>query len=618
MDVGGWLRGLGLGQYEEQFRDNKIDADLLPRLTVDDLKDIGVSVVGDRRRLLDAIAAIAGAGAPADVPASPTKSAPSKGHQAAERRPITVMFCDLVGSTSLAAKLDAEDWRTLVNAYLDEASKAVTDFGGHVLKRLGDGLMALFGYPQAQENDAERAVRAALAIQRALADINTGNAAKSAPELLARIGIEFGRVVVEASGEVFGDAPNIAARVQAAADPGSVLITTNVHRQVAGLFVAEEQSARELKGLSQPVQLFRIVRASGGGRRGGARTITPFVGREEELGVLARRWERARAGEGQLVLIVGEPGLGKSRLVEEFHERLTETPHTWVEWSASQLLQNTPMHPIAEWGRQRFGADAPPDQRLADLEGTLRLIGLDPVEHAPVLAPLVDIPLPPDRAANLSPEELRRRQLAAMTAWVLAGARSQPAVVAFEDLHWADPTSLDLLRSLADRGAQAPLLLLATTRPEFRAPWSLRSHHSVLSLSPLDRAGVARMVSEISPRHALSKDVVDEVSERTGGVPLFVEEVTRLLLERGEQGGVHAIPPTLQQSLAARLDRLGPAREMAQIGAVLGRNFAYSPCATSRKAMRRPYRRRLNGLRTLTSCLSRARHPRPIIASSTR
>ena len=572
MDVGGWLRGLGLGQYEEKFRDNKIDADLLPRLTDADLKDIGVSALGDRLRLLDAIAVIAGAG-----PASPAKSTPSKGLEAsAERRPITVMFCDLVGSTSLASRLDAEDWRNIVNAYLDEASKAVNGLGGHVLKRLGDGLMALFGYPQAQENDAERAVRAALAIQRALADINTGNAAKSAPELLARIGIESGRVVVEASGEVFGDAPNIAARVQAAADPGSVLITTNVHRQVAGLFVAEEQSARELKGLSQPVQLFRIVRASGGGRRGGARTITPFVGREEELGVLARRWERARAGEGQLVLIVGEPGLGKSRLVEEFHERLTKTPHTWVEWSASQLLQNTPMHPIAEWGRQRFGADAPADQRLADLEGTLRLIGLDPVEHAPVLAPLVDILLPPDRAANLSPEELRRRQLAAMTAWVLAGARSQPAVVAFEDLHWADPTSLDLLRSLADRGAQAPLLLLATTRPEFRAPWSLRSHHSVLSLSPLDRAGVARMVSEISPRHALSKDVVDEVSERTGGVPLFVEEVTRLLLERGEQGGVHAIPPTLQQSLAARLDRLGPVREMAQIGAVLGRAFAYS------------------------------------------
>ena len=236
---------------------------------------------------------------------------------------------------------------------------------------------------------------------------------------------------------------------------------------------------------------------------------------------------------------------------------LAETPHTWVEWSASQLLQNTPLHPIAEWGRQRFGVDAPAEQRLADLEDTLRLIGLDPAEHAPLLAPLVDIPLPPDRAANFPPEELRRRQLAAMTAWVLAGARSQPVVLAFEDLHWADPTSLDLLRALADRGAQAPLLLLATTRPEFRPPWSLRSHHSLISLSPLDRAGVARMVGEISARHALSKEVIEGVNERTGGVPLFVEEVTRLLVERGEQGGVQAIPPTLQQSLAARLDRLG-------------------------------------------------------------
>ena len=488
MDVGGWLRGLGLSQYEEKFRDNKIDADLLPRLTVDDLKDIGVSIVGDRRRLLDAIAAIAGAGRPADLPASPTKSAPSKGLQAsAERRPITVMFCDLVGSTSLAAKLDAEDWRNLVNAYLDEASAAVTGLGGHVLKKLGDGLMALFGYPHAQENDAERAVRAALAIQRAISDLNARNAAKGAPELSTRIGIESGPVVVEATGEVFGDAPNLAARVQAEAEPGSVLITLNVQRQVAGLFVAEEQSARELKGVSRPVQLFRIVRASGGGRRGGARALTPFVGREEELGLLARRWERARAGNGQLVLIVGEPGLGKSRLIEEFHVGLAETPHTWVEWNSSQLLQNTPLHPIAEWGRLRFGADTSVDQRLSDLEGTLRLIGLDPAEHAPLLAPLVDIPLPPDRAANFPPEELRRRQLAAMTAWVLAGARSQPVVLAIEDLHWADPTSLDLLRAFADRGAQAPLLVLATTRPEFRAPWSLRSHHSVISLSPLDR-----------------------------------------------------------------------------------------------------------------------------------
>ena len=573
MDVGGWLRGLGLGQYEEQFRDNKIDADLLPRLTVDDLKDIGVSVVGDRRRLLHAIAVLASAG-----PASPTKSAPSKGLQAsAERRPITVMFCDLVGSTSLAAKLDAEDWRNLVNAYLDEASAAATDLGSYVPKKFGDGLMALFGYPQAQENDAERAVRAALAIQRALVDLNAKNTRSGAPELSARIGIECGSVVVDATGEVFGEAPNVAARVQAAAEPGSVLVTGNVQRQVAGLFVVEEKGEHELKGVARPLTLYRVVRASGGGRRGGARALTTFVGREEDIGTLLRRWDRVCVGEGQFVQIVGEPGLGKSRLVEEFHSRLGETPHTWVEWNSSQLLQNTPLHPVAQWGRARFGGqDVAAEKRLADLETTLAQVKLDVRETATLLAPLLDIPLPAERALKFGPKEMRRRQLAAMVALLLAGARTQPVVLAFEDLHWADPTSLDLIQALAERGAQAPLLVVATTRPEFRPPWSVRSHHAVVVLAPLDRTEVRRMVAEIVAQHALPHEVVDRVSERTGGVPLFVEEVTRLLVERGEQGGVQAIPPTLQQSLAARLDRLGPAREVAQIGAVLGRDFAYA------------------------------------------
>ena len=317
------------------------------------------------------------------------------------------------------------------------------------------------------------------------------------------------------------------------------------------------------------------MRASGG-RRSGARTLTPLVGREEELDLLRRRWERARNGAGQLTLIVGEPGIGKSRLVEEFRATLGETPHTFVELSSSQLLQNTPLHPIAEWGRQRFGADEPADRRLADLENTLRLIGLDSNEYASLIAPLVDVLLPEGRAAKFAPEELRRRQLAALVTWFLAGARSQAVALAFEDLHWADPTSLDLMQALAERGAQAPMLILATARPEFHPPWSLRSHHSVISLSPLDRADVAQMVGELAARHALSREVVEGVSERTGGVPLFVEEVTRLLLERGEAGGLQAIPPTLQQSLAARLDRLGEAREVAQIGAVLGRDFTYS------------------------------------------
>ena len=381
--------------------------------------------------------------------------------------------------------------------------------------------------------------------------------------------------MIDATGEVFGDAPNIAARVQSAAEPGSVLITMNVQRQVVGLFVVEEQGAREVKGVAEPIGLYRIVRASGA-RRFGARALTPLVGREEELDLLLRRWERAAKGEGQFVQIVGEPGIGKSRLVEEFRLKLGETPHTWAEFSSSQLLQNTPLHPIAEWGRQRFGADEPAARRLADLENTLRLIGLDAAEYAPLLAPLVEIPLPEERAAKLAPEELHRRQLTALIAWYLAGARTQPAVLAFEDLHWADPTSLDLIQALAERGRTAPLFIIATARPEFRPPWSLRSHHSVISLRPLDRADVAQMVGELAARHALSQEVIEGVSERTGGVPLFVEEVARLLLEHGEAGGLQAIPPTLQQSLAARLDRLGEAREVAQISAVLGRDFTYA------------------------------------------
>ena len=584
MDIVVWLRSLGLGKYEAAFRENEIDETVLPSLTHETLKELGVSAVGHRLKLLDAIAALrsdAGVRPPTVTaePARPLAGTPITAPVAeavGERRHLTVMFCDLVGSTSISAALDAEDWRDLVGAYLDAASAAVTEMGGHVAKKLGDGLMALFGYPVAQENDAERAARAALSIQRALAEVNRKNIAAGKPALNARIGIEIGPVVIDLAGEICGDAPNIAARVQALAEPGTVVVTARVRRQVAGLFVVEDKGAHELKGIAQPVTLYRIVRASGGGRRGGARALTPLVGREDELSLLMRRWGRALEGEGQFVQIVGEPGIGKSRLIEEFRAKLAETPHTWVEWAASQLLQNTPLHPLAEWGRLRFGgADATDERRLADLENTLRLIGLDAAEYAPLVAPLVDIPLPEDRRAKFPPEELRRRQLAAMTAWVLAGARSQPVVLAFEDLHWADPTSLDLLRALAERGAQSPLLVVATARPEYRAPWAMRSHHSVVSLAPLDRAQVRRMVGEIANRHALSDETIDGVGERTGGVPLFVEEVTRLLLERNAQGGAQAIPPTLQQSLAARLDRLGEAREVAQIGAVLGRDFSY-------------------------------------------
>ena len=595
--VSDWLERLGMAEYAQRFAENDIDFSIVPELTDQDLEKIGVASLGHRRKILRAIASLASAPAAEPAPLTPpAPSAPSSapkqslavgasgqsspplapGEVAGERRYLTVMFCDLVGSTAISAQLDAEEWRDLVGAYLDAASAAVAEMGGHVAKKLGDGLMCLFGYPLAHENDAERAARAALSIQRALAELNRKNAGTTKPELVARIGLESGPAVLDANGEIYGDVANIAARVQALAEPGAVLITARVQRQVAGLFVAEERGTQTLKGVPEPTALFRLVRASGGGRRAGQRNLTPLVGRDEEIAMLMRRWERARQGEGQLALIVGEPGLGKSRLIEEFHSRLADTPHTWVEWSCSQLLQNTPLHPIAEWGRQRFGgADVPAERRLADLENSLAQVKLDAAENAPLLAPLLDIPLPKERVSTLTPEELRRRQLAALTNWVMAGAKTQPLVLVFEDLHWADPTTLDVLRGIAERGALVPLYIVATTRPEFRPPWGMRSHHGTISLAPLDRAQVREMVAELSARHALARDVVDDVAARTGGVPLFVEEVTRLLLERGEQGGAQAIPPTLQQSLMARLDRLGPAREVAQIGSVIGRGFSY-------------------------------------------
>jgi class 3 adenylate cyclase/predicted ATPase len=585
VDLRSLLRSIGLEQYEATLRENDIDLAILPDLTDDHLRELGFPL-GARLKLLKAAAAVNAnaldydartSAAAADTSPAPLTTAPAPQETAGERRYITVLFCDLVGSTAISAQLDAEEWRDVVGGYIEAASAAVAEMGGRVTRKLGDGLLALFGYPVGQENDAERAVRAALSIQRALAELNRRNAAAGKPELKARIGLDAGPVVVDAAGGIFGEVPNVAARVEAIAEPGTVLITARVQRQIAGLFVAEERGSHTLKGVPAPVTLYRIVRASGGGRRSGRRHFTPLIGRDEEMAMLLRRWDRARQGDGQFVLIVGEPGLGKSRLLEEFRARLRETPHTWAEWTCLQLLQSTPLHPIAEWGRARFGgADVPADRRLAELESSLAQVRLNPAENVPLLAPLLDIPLPEQRKPNLAPAELRRRQLAALTNWAIASARVQPLVLAFEDLHWADPTTLDVLHGIAERGALAPLFAVATTRPEFRPPWSMHSHHGTVSLAPLDRRQVRDMVAQLSAQQALLREVVEDVVTRTGGVPLFIEEVTRLLLERGPQGGMQEIPPTLQQLLTARLDRLGPAREVAQIGAVVGRDFSYA------------------------------------------
>jgi tetratricopeptide (TPR) repeat protein len=444
--------------------------------------------------------------------------------------------------------------------------------------------MAYFGYPEAHDNDAERAARAGLAILEAITKLNEY---PDRPRLSARVGIDSGAVVVGAGtdkkADVFGDTPNITARVQAAAESGTVVVTGAVQRLVSGLFVVEDLGTRDLKGIERPVQLYRVIQPSGVRGRlqavAAARGLTPFVGREDELRTLTNRWERALEGEGQVALIIGEAGIGKSRLVQRFHETIAGRPHTWVETGAGAFYQNTPLYPVTEMLREFLASrgDEPPEKQLAQLESALEMAGLKPADAIPLIAPLLDLPLPAKYPPSpLSPEQQRRRLLATLVDWVLGHARIQPLVIAMEDLHWADPSTLELIGLLAEQGATARLLLLYTARPEFRTPWPQRAHHTQLTINRLNARNVRRIVEEVAARVALSAETIAAVVERTGGVPLFVEELTRAVLESGDAGVEgRVIPVTLHDSLMARLDRLGPAKEVAQIGSVIGGEFSY-------------------------------------------
>jgi class 3 adenylate cyclase/tetratricopeptide (TPR) repeat protein len=492
-----------------------------------------------------------------------------------------VLFCDLLGSTAIAAQLDPEEWREIVAGYHRAASEAIIRFGGHVAKYLGDGVMAYFGYPEAHDNDAERAARAGLAILDALAKRNED---ARGPNLSARVGIDSGPVVVGADGgrdaDVFGDTPNIAARVQSVAEPDTVMITDATHRLVSGIFVVESHGAKPFKGVARPVEVYRVVRPTGvRGRLALARNLTRFVGREEELRLLQNRWEQTREGEGQTALVIGEAGIGKSRLVAEFHERIRDTPHIWMESAGEQFFENTPFHALTEmlsqWLALQGGVN--PAEKLERLERAVASTGLKPGEAVPLVADLLQVPLNEQYSAStLTPEQRRQRLLAVLAEWVLGAARLQPVVMMVEDLHWLDPSTLELQQLLVDRAATAPVMLLYTARPEFRPPWPLRAHQTQINLNRLSARNVRSMVEEVSARKALSATTVTTVVERTEGVPLFVEELTRALLESGDTSSTgREIPVTLHDSLLARLDRLGPAKEILQIGAVIGSEFSY-------------------------------------------
>jgi len=404
------------------------------------------------------------------------------------------------------------------------------------------------------------------------------------PKLAARVGIESGGVVVGPGvgddADVFGETPNIAARLQATAVPGTVLITAATHRLISGLFVVEALGPRALKGIATALEVFQVVRPTGvRGRLQAARGLTPFVGREEELRLILTRWERTREGEGQVALIIGEPGIGKSRLVAEFHDRIREVPHIWLETAGEQVFENTPFHAIIEmlarWLELQDAANT--EQQFERVERALASAGLIVTEDTPLIADLLQLPAG-DRypASTLTAGQKRRRVLAALSGWVLGAARVQPLVMVVEDLHWLDPSTLELLQLLAEQGATVPLMLLCTARPELHAAWPMRTHHTQITLNRLSSRNVREMVALVAARNAFAAESVEAVVERTGGVPLFVEELTRAVLEGGNASSSgREIPATLHDSLMARLDRLGPAKEVIQIGAVIGSEFSY-------------------------------------------
>jgi class 3 adenylate cyclase/tetratricopeptide (TPR) repeat protein len=510
------------------------------------------------------------------APGAPAPAAePEAVLPAGERRQLTVLFCDLVGSTPLSQQLDAEEWRDLLAQYQQAAAGAVARFAGHVAKNLGDGLLIYFGWPTAREDDPERAVRAGLAIVDAMAPLNATFAAGDGTHLAVRIGIHTGGVVIADGGEAFGEPLNVAARVQNAAEPDTVVITAATQHLVAGMFVVEDRGPQTLKGVREPVTLYRVVQPSGVRSRlaVAAGRLTRFVGREAELAMLVDRWERAQDGEGQNVVVVGEAGVGKSRLVYQLHEHLTAVPHTWLECGATPYAQGTPFQPLITLVAQEmaFTAHDSVAAKLSKLEA-----GVRPRASQETVALLADfLGLPPPTPLSMSAELQRRKTIDLLARWILSLSAPQPLIVAFEDLHWYDASTLELLGHLIAQSPTARVLLLATARPEFRPRWPARSNLATIQLTRLTKREARAMATTLGAA-ALPEEMVETLVARADGLPLYVEELTKAVVEPGVARSMEAIPPTLADSLMARLDRLSAAKEVAQHAAVLGREFSYA------------------------------------------
>jgi class 3 adenylate cyclase/tetratricopeptide (TPR) repeat protein len=594
MDARIWLREIGLGQYASAFAENAIDMDILPDLTEDDLEKLGIAL-GDRKRLIRAIKALVSSAAPGvanEVVIGRSDSAPIA--LAGERRHLSVLICDLVGSTALSARLDPEEMGAVLDGFQAECARITAAYDGFLSEFRGDGVLAYFVYPRAHEDDADRTIRAALDIVTAVSRLET----PAKEPLSVRIGVASGLVVIGQSGHkpglrehaIVGDAPSLAARLQTVAEPGGIIIAASTRRLLGSQFRLRELGLQSFKGIPEPVVAwlvegvstseshFQSVRST---------NLTELIGRENEIEFLLRRQRLAWDGSGQIVLISGEPGIGKSRLAAAIEERITDKPYTVLRYQCSPSHTQSPLYPfIAQLERAaRFKADDTSDQRLDKLEALLAASSSTGQEMTPLLAALLSIPFG-DRyePLALNPAQQRRRTIAALLDQFESLARQHPILLVFEDVHWADSASLELLDLAIERMRQLPVLALFTARPEFDAPWIGLSNVGALALAPLTVHDAENMLTKLAAGRRLPRDLTRQILEKTDGNPLFLEELTKAVLETeimANDTGVHrplpslAIPDTLHDSLMSRLDRLAPVKEVAQIGAVIGREFPY-------------------------------------------
>jgi predicted ATPase/class 3 adenylate cyclase len=587
-----WLEKLGLGQYAQRFLENEIALSILPDLTDADLKELGVSALGHRRLLLRAIAELASR--EKDAPKATVATAPSAPQDTAERRQVTVMFSDLVGSTALSARMDPEDLREVISAYQKCVVETVDRFGGFVAKYMGDGVLVYFGYPQAHEDDTERAVRAGLELVASVSVL------KSSSRLQTRVGIATGLVVVGdliGSGEaqergIVGETPNLAARLQGIAEPNVVVIADSTRKLLGNLFELKDLGPRDLKGIAGLVLAWAALRPASVESRFEAMhgtALTALVGREEELELLLRRWSKAKTGEGQVVLISGEAGIGKSRLSAALLERLTSEPHIRFRYFCSAQRTDSALYPIVSQMERAAGL-APDDTARTKFDKLDVMLAQTSTSRQDAALFAEMLSLPNDGrylALDMDPQQRRQKTLEALTAQVEALSHLKPVLMIFEDAHWTDPTSLEAFGRIVDRIRSIPVLLIVTFRPEFEPPWIGRPYVTALTINRLAQRDIEAIIDHVVGNKLIPAGVRKDIIERTDGIPLFVEEMTKAVLEAGTEeeaqrtaatvpSTASAVPASLHASLMARLDRLGPAKEVAQIGAAIGREFSHA------------------------------------------